>query len=227
MKVINVFIAILITSVFGYAQNSYSCYEYQASRFYTTPSISFDRVVLAVPSIWPEQTYQPLILLFTDKTGRRKKLSQYIECQWKKEKGLYRCGGECDAGEVILHRDMSMELPKEYSLNVDIPVEMYAEEERAELHFKATKRVYGKKVKCPPYAEQFYDPVRDGENMDPLLSVCYDSKKIENGILHYQGCQMRNVKCSKAGKMHFGHYKSTDDAYQAFLRCLDSTPKKR
>jgi len=206
----------------------YRCYEYRASDFVMKPPLPYKRMFIAVPNVWPKQEQRPLVMFFTDASGRHEKMSQYLGCKWNSRKERYRCGGECDAGEVMMGKDMSLNFDTDYKLQVDIPVSISQEEERSELDLKTgTAVAKAVSVVCPLYVEQLFDPVRDGEYKDgPLLHVCYAQKVRHTQTVSYSGCMMNMKPCSVVGKQHFGTYPNEDDTYTAFLRCVDSKPRK-
>ncbi len=210
----------------GMANEYFRCHEYHATDFRIGQRVPFERVVLAAPKVWPQNTIQPLILLFLDKSGREEKASQYLFCTWNEEKALYRCGGECDAGELFLEKDLSMRLMGTNKLEVDIPVDPYQEEKRTHLDLrKGIEKAKAQKVTCPLYTERLFNPeALGGYSADPLLNVCYTAKSKQGAAWIYEGCLMNAKPCKQIGKQHFGHYENVDSAYQAFLRCVDAVP---
>jgi hypothetical protein len=154
------------------------------------------------------------------------RLSQYPTCTWSKERGLYRCGGECDAGELFLEKDFSIRLIEPYKLELDIPVALYQEERRAKLDLrKDIQKSRAHQTTCPLYTERLFNPeALGGHTADPLLNVCYVSKVRRGTSWAYEGCLMNANPCKRIGKQHFGHYPNIEDAYKAFLRCVDAIP---
>ncbi len=206
----------------------HSCYEYQADDFVLTPPLPYERIVLVVPRDWkrPNETH-PLVLLLTDRSGRKERMSQYLLCDHNTTRGRYRCGGECDGGEVFVGEDMSLNLDTPYKLDLDIPtVGKYEEEKRTELNLrKGLSSAQGREVPCPLYTERLYNPERLGDKPDePLLNVCYTRKTTTKGHLRYHGCFMTTARCNAVHREHFGYYPSIDRAYAGFLRCVDSNP---
>ena len=203
----------------------YDCYEYSARDFATDPKLKFERAVLAIPGDWPKFTRQPLIFLLLDRRGRALIASQYLECTSKKD-GEFRCGGECDAGEIFMRADRTLYLRGRYRLEVDLPTGKYQEEKRAKFDIVSSS---GESTPfpaiCPLYVERLYNRYRDGEgNDDPLLNVCYDNKRNLYGRWLYRGCSMQSKRCDAIGKKNFGHYEDIESTYRGFLRCKDSTP---
>ncbi len=219
-------LALLGLSV-GSAGSYYRCYAYTPADFKVKTTAPYERIVLAVPKPWPKETIQPLVMLFLSQDGRKMTMSQYLGCVWDSAKGYYRCGGECDAGEVMMGKDMSLYFDTDYKLEVDIEVEKYREEERAGMDLSpGTVRAKATPITCPLYVETLFNPLRDGQYNDgPLRNVCYDTKVKTMSGWRYEGCTLRNRSCHSIHKAHFGKYPSQDDAYQAFLRCVDSQPK--
>lgn len=233
MQIVRILMVLIVMSSLGMSKDYYRCYEYSPSNFKLNPQVSYDRMILSVPKVWPKQETNSLILLFLDKDGREMKMSQYVNCKYGKSiygESIdgYICGGECDAGQLFMKKDMSLSFPKEYKLSVDIEGGMNAVQERADLDLKkGIALANSHSVKCPPYVEKLFNPTRDGEHGgDPLLNVCYKKKSRKEGKIQYQGCFMSPKKCNSIGKEHFGHYQSIEDSYRAFLRCIDSGPQK-
>jgi hypothetical protein len=223
-----IILAVVAASI-ATAGNYYRCYEYKANDFKVIPVLHYERVFIAVPKAWPKQEKRPLIMFFTDASGRHEKTSQYLGCVWDSTTERYRCGGECDAGEVMMRKDMSLSFDTDYKLEVDIPVATYQEEERSGLDLRqGVATAKAEPVTCPLNVERLFDPIRDGEYKDgPVLHVCYTQKKSHAKTFSYGGCMMSMKPCSVLGKQHFGKYPNEEDTYNAFLRCVDSKPLKQ
>ncbi len=204
------------------------CYAYRADDILLTPPESFARMILVVPRDWDVQDTHPMVLLLTDRSGREERMSQYLMCDHNltQSRGRYRCGGECDAGEVWVGTDKSLSLDTPYPLEVDIPAKPYEEETRTELHLKpGISSAKAHAVPCPLYVERLYNPERPGARPeDPLLNVCYTHKSTQQGTTHYQGCFLTPSRCATLHRQHFGHYPDEARAYRGFLRCVDSRP---
>jgi len=220
-------LAVMMVSVVM-AGEYYRCYEYRAGDFVMKQPSPYERVFMAVPKVWPKQEKRPLIMFFTDASGRHEKMSQYLGCIWNSTTERYRCGGECDAGEVMMRKDMSLSFDTDYKLEVDIPVALYQEEERSGLDLRQdVAMAKAKPVTCPLNVERLFDPIRDGEYKDgPVLHVCYTQKVSHAKTFSYGGCMMSLKPCKAIGKQHFGKYPNEKDTYNAFLRCVDSKPLK-
>jgi len=204
------------------------CYEYKADDFTLTPPQPFERMVLVVPKDWRGPETHPMVLLLTDRSGRKERMSQWLICDHNttRGRGRYRCGGECDGGEVFVGEDMSLNLDTQYKLSVDIPVGRDEEGKRAKLDLKkGIDSAQAHEVSCPLYTERLYNPERLGDKSgEPLLDVCYTRKTKTKGHAHYHGCFMTTSRCRTIHREHFGHYPDIDSAYAAFLRCVDSRP---
>ena len=123
---------------------------------------------------------------------------------------------------MIMQKDMSLKLSSKYIPELDIPIRKYAKQRRARLDVNNSSYLHAKKVKCPLFVERLYDYRRDGEDMEPLLDVCYTDRDKKESRVIYKECQMSTKPCTKIGKIGFGHYKSIDDAYEGFLRCMEN-----
>jgi hypothetical protein len=219
-----------LMSGLGAAHGFYQCYEYRSSDFKIETPISWQRIVMATPKVFPREEKYPNVLLFLDSSGRQVMMDQYLYCQWDANGSHYRCGGECDGGYVRMDKHHALFFGKGEILGIDIEVASVSEEEeRTALELRQwIGQAQAHSITCPPYVEQIFDPTRDGEHSDagPLTYVCYTDKKEQNHTVHYTGCSMEPRKCAEIGKKHFGHYPGDSNAYDAYLRCVDGQPQK-
>jgi hypothetical protein len=220
---------IILMSGLGSGQDFYRCYGYQASVFRLVPPVAYQQIVLAVPKVWPHEVRYPSVLLFLDRSGREMIMDQYVECPWDANLTRYVCRGECDAGSMLLDRNMTLSFDDDHRIQADIDGTggQMSEEERTSVYFvPGIDHAQAKPVHCPLYIEQLFDPIREGEHGDagPLKHVCYTSKNQTHTSLRYTGCTLQPRKCDKIGKKHFGDYPNIFDAYDAYLRCEDGKP---
>jgi len=228
MRSRRLWVLIILMSGLGSGEDFYRCYAYQASAFRLVPPVAYQQIVLAVPKVWPHEVRYPSVLLFLDRSGRKMIMDQYVECPWDANLTRYVCRGECDAGSMLVDRNMTLFFDEDHRLQADIDGTggQMSEEERTHVYFSpGIDRARAKSVHCPLYAEQLFDPIREKSN-DPLLNVCYRYKKHTASVVQYIDCSMQPHPCKTIGLETFGHYTSIPQAYGAYLRCVDGQPRK-
>lgn len=91
-----------------------------------------------------------------------------------------------------------------------------------EIHSKENKFTSAYRTACPkPHTFQRKDETH-------LPYVCYSWKGKEHvegsNKIVYTGCTRHNQVCKSIDAKHFGKYENDHESYQAFQRCLNSTP---
>jgi len=204
------------------AESYYRCQTYNRSSIRLDPPVAYERIYLAVPKRIDDR--HAMILFLTDAAGRRVALQQYLYCHPDGKGGAYRCGGECDAGEILITKNGDLHFGTEAPLELDIekpdPME---EEDRSTIHPVGKDRISeAHPSPCPPVVVIFFNPVRDGEDASIRHPyVCYDRKS--GG--EYQGCDFSTRPCERIGKRHFGRYPTESASHAALERCVQSRPR--
>ncbi len=227
-----IFVMFLFTLVPLLSDPYYTCYEYPREKIRVTPDIfDYKRVILAKPTRVVE--YNNPYLLLTDKKGDRALLQQILECNTPSSKGTMDCGVECDGGTAVFDRHMSLTIPKEWEVRLEIEAlgsnrdKQPVVEKRIEIP-STRSPIKAKKIKCPPIVASLYNPLRDKENSKLFRYVCYDERifdtKSQKNL--YTGCRLSNTLCRSESLYYFGHYNSDAEADDALRRCIASEPRK-
>jgi len=226
-----VLVAILLLGGVMRAEDFYRCYEYKTDDFRVDSPLPWERVVLAVPKIFPTEEKYPALMLLLDRAGRRESMSQYLYCRRDPHGSGYICGGECDGGTVRLTDRWSLYFGKKEMLGLDMVASSSdGADERAPMRLKkGIQKTQGHPVSCPPLVEMEFNPERDGEHAQraPALNVCYRARHTVLDRVWYTGCTIRARPCVQSGQKHFGHYSNGAETYEAFLRCLDGHRVKK
>ena len=215
---------------FGMAQGFYRCHEYRPNDFVVDTPVSWQRVVVAIPKTFPEEEKYPAVLLFLDRSGRRMSMEQNIYCHRDKHQAGYVCRAESDMGSIRMGRDRALYFDPNEKIAVNIEVPNKEEQEDAVMDLKAgIRQAQAHAIACPPYVEQVFDPIREGEHGEagPLTYVCYTGKRERNHSVYYSGCSMEPRNCAETGKKHFGYYPGNINVYDAYLRCVDGQPHQQ
>lgn len=228
MRYLQLLSLMIVFSVGVVADSYYQCYKYNKSDLDLGVHNSFDYIYLAMPPK-PSDTHMGY-LLFIDKSREKILFLQSVACQRNKRKGLYLCGGECDAGEVNFDKDMGLKLDPKNPLVVEREVLGREEglESEAIAIYQYNKPAKATKSPCPSAVTTIYHPTRDKES-NKAHYICYVKKTYEmkNGTKSpkYSGCVTSKQLCRYESLYYFGHYTNDYATQKALKRCENGTPR--
>jgi len=192
-------VLVLITVLsLAFAKEFLTAYKYDVKKI----SIHKDSVSKEIKSFYIliKPNGKPLNIAAVDIKNRVYK-QRYFLC--KSKGSIINCEVDCDGGFFKLDKDFNL-------LYLGTYVEDLREMAIGLSTIDSNITLEVAKMSYPP------------KNIENYRYVCYLDKS--NGI--YKGCYLEIESCDNVGTKQFGRYLNSKDAYSAYNRCINSTPKK-